>query len=507
MKFSKPYVFVLHSPVNTEQLDHLLPEEVQIHHAIDEMENVRMLDTFERTLQRSEQLLLQNQHALYLVTLNGPFIVTQACPKEWRFPHELPDGEVKDILWEASNLRAFLEIGTGQMQTGRILLLDDEEKTYARVHLSLFERDNHAVTIGTTQPLQGYEKSHCLLVKALKEQGASPWTKQGDLYRLLGIDGHIYCSKPPISLAAEEPAYEAAQRIIRTCLEVARHNEAGIIADYDTEFLHDYRVSLRKVRSVLSLFKGVFAEEQTAQLKHTLAGIMKHTNRLRDLDVYLLEKEQYFSMVPDTMHDGLRIMFDMFAQERQQELERVAEMLQSDAYRHTVSDLVEQFRGADRLMPGAKAYDPTLPFGTRLIRKRYKKVCHIGSGIRAETPDEEVHRLRIHCKKLRYLMEFFTPLFAPKTIKTFIKALKRLQDNLGRFNDFSVQQRSLQQFLEDHSNQQHTVQLAGSIGALITVLHQRQQEEHRKILNTITAFDSPKTRNAFHTILTQETMS
>jgi len=70
-------------------------------------------------------------------------------------------------------------------------------------------------------------------------------------------------------------------------MAIARQNEDGIKADYDTEFLHDYRVSLRKVRSVLSLFKG-----ENIALKQAFSDIMKGTNQLRDLDVYLLDKQE-----------------------------------------------------------------------------------------------------------------------------------------------------------------------------------------------------------------------
>ena len=58
------------------------------------------------------------------------------------------------------------------------------------------------------------------------------------------------------------------------------YDEPGIIGDYDTEFLHDYRVALRKVRSVLSLFQGVYSAKDTERLKLAVADVMKSTNKL-----------------------------------------------------------------------------------------------------------------------------------------------------------------------------------------------------------------------------------
>ena len=64
----------------------------------------------------------------------------------------------------------------------------------------------------------------------------------------------------------------------------------------------------------------------------------------------------------------------------------------------------------------------------------------VSGGVRT---DEDLHNLRIDCKKLRYLLEFFTSLFPKTQMKLLIKQLKQLQDNLGDFNDLSVQQARL----------------------------------------------------------------
>jgi CHAD domain-containing protein len=233
---------------------------------------------------------------------------------------------------------------------------------------------------------------------------------------------------------------------------------------------------------------------------------MKTTNRLRDLDVYLLEKAHYFSLLPESLHDGLHIMFAAFGEERQGQLAHVATMLESSSYAGTMPELAAYFAAPNALESGPNASELTLPFACRLIWKRYSKVCKIARGITADTPSKDVHRLRIQCKKLRYLMEFFTPLFPRKAIKRLIKALKRLQDNLGSFNDYVVQQRSLQVFLHEYA-QHHTesLKLAESIGALVVVLHQRQVVERQQVMENFASFDSEATRTAFTTLFTQET--
>lgn len=504
MKLAQPFVFFLNSIVDFARLRQTLPTDFQLRHSIDETKEVLVLDTFDHALRLSNRLLLQHHGTVRLLDLHNPSILVQPCPADWRFLADLAEGPIKDRLRNESPLRAFFKTCSGFLRIGRLMLLDNEEKTHVRAHVYIFDRGNQTLTLGDTQPLQGYAKSHRLLSDAFREQGAQTCNTLNDLYLLLGADSHMYCSKPGLVLNPNAPVRETACRIISTYIQVARENETGVNADYDTEFLHDYRVSLRKVRAILSLFTGVYTDAITAQLKRMFAEIMKQTNRLRDLDVYLLEESLYFSMVPDSMHEGLNVMFEVFVEERQQQLKRVIDMLNSDAYRQTISDLARQFSKPDILESGVKSDEPTLPFARQLIWKRYNKVCKIARRINDTTPDEQIHVLRIQCKKLRYLMEFFTPLFSKKTIKKLITALKRLQDNLGRFNDFSVQQRSLQAFLQEHSHHQNSMKLAESIGALIAVLHQRQLTERQQIMKNFARFDGPKTRNAFQTLFDRE---
>ena len=353
--------------------------------------------------------------------------------------------------------------------------------------------------------MRGYAKGHRKLAAALQKQGARGREESFDFYRFLGIPEKCYTSKPRLPIVPDAPILDTTRGIITTYIQVARANEAGVQADYDTEFLHDYRVSLRKVRSVLSLFKGVFAETDTIRLKQVFAEMMQQTNRLRDLDVYLLDKDLYFSMVPESLHEGLHEMFASFAKERRQQLKQVNEMLQSENYQRRISELTELFEEPGRIETGPQSPEVLLEFACQKIWKRYKKVCKIARSITNATADETVHDLRIHCKKLRYLMEFFSPLFPKKEIKALIRSLKRLQDNLGRFNDFSVQQISLQNFLQEHSEQQNPrLKLAESIGSLVTVLHQRQLEERRHVMENFACFDSAEIRASFQTLFTQE---
>ena len=104
--------------------------------------------------------------------------------------------------------------------------------------------------------------------------------------------------------------------------------------------------------------------------------------------------------------------------------------------------------------------------------------------------------------ELRYLMEFFTPMFDKAEVKIMIKALKKLQDVLGLFNDYSVQQDSLRDFLEARAavaprsakSRAQEMAVAQSVGELIAILHRRQLEQRALVEARFTEFDSKGTR-------------
>ena len=123
----------------------------------------------------------------------------------------------------------------------------------------------------------------------------------------------------------------------------------------------------------------------------------------------------------------------------------------------------------------------------------------MGSKIKRDSPSPMLHMLRIECKKLRYLLEFFASLFAEKETAIIIKHLKRLQDNLGDFNDLYVQQESINKFLNNSETgydfEKNDTQAA--IGGLISVLYQKQIGVRKKFGRNFKEFSDKETSLLF----------
>lgn len=491
----KTYTFTANSSLSLKKLEKCIAPTHGLAVTENEQYQAELLDTFDGELTKSGKLLLEEEGKLLLIDTISGTLISQTGNAAGRCLHEIELGPVQSQMSSLSKLRALIPISSLTVTTQTGCMLDDEQKTVARILVCTFKYKKKSATLLISRSLRGYAEEFTILQRAIQRLAGKD---HGSLLAVFKLGAGGYDPKPDIALDPAAPIYQSTNLIIATFIQVARQNEAGIIADIDTEFLHDYRVSLRKVRSVISLFKGVYSADETIRLKKEFADLMQITGRLRDLDVYLLDRSYYYSLVPSSTHAGLDIMFDAFADERRQLHKSIKKSLKAKAYKKQIESLTAACTGS-RWQKGELWQEPSLHFGCTAILKRYTKVCRIARTIKATTPDETVHELRIHCKKLRYLMEFFTPLFDRKKIKTLIKSLKILQDNLGRFNDFSVQQVSLTDFLHSFSSEdEKSIKVAESIGGLIAMLNHLQKKEKDQVMANFTLFDSEETRTLFH---------
>ena len=248
------------------------------------------------------------------------------------------------------------------------------------------------------------------------------------------------------SIKPGESVYNVSVRIIKKYISSARKNERGIKRDINSDYLHDYRVGLRKVRSLLSMFRGVFPEEECRTVRKKLGYIMKKTNRLRDLDVHLLEKDRFFEMAPDEFQRGLVIMFDLIREDRREAMAGVRNFLCSSGYidiQREISGVLKRpsdaARGPDA---GVGVYD----YAVKRIAEHYNDAMAVALSISPESTYKDIHKLRIECKKLRYIINFFQPLFSLSEVNEILLSLEGVQDVLGRYNDLSVQIEYLSSF-------------------------------------------------------------
>jgi len=308
-----------------------------------------------------------------------------------------------------------------------------------------------------------------------------------------------YSSKPSLTLDPAQPAAEAARIIHRSLLETLLINEPGVRQNADPEFLHDLRVSVRRARSALAQLEGVFPADVTAHLKTELKWLQTVTGPMRDLDVYRLNMDEYRHDLPEAIRKDLDPLETYLSNHHRIEHERLVAALDSKRFNALLRDwrlLDEGVPASDEEWPNARR--PILGFAAERTWQAYRRVRRKGDAITDESPDEALHALRIDCKKLRYLLEFFTLLFGPTRTARVIERLKLLQDNLGTFHDLSVQQEKLASFSHHMVEEQQVgADALLAMGRLVERLGARQTAERTRFQRSYAAFAGKRTRERF----------
>jgi CHAD domain-containing protein len=461
-------------------------------------------DTFEWGLWFGGHILYSSGGAYCLCAREGGWLGAVLCEERagtgQRFWSDFETGAMRARLEGLLGLRGLAPVAEGTFRLRRCDVRNGAGKIVCRLEWSSVfagkRRDEDLLHSCRVLPLFGYEAEAARLVEHLVRRGART-SGDGPVEALLRHVGHVprkYTLRPVFGLEMDTPAREAVGRIVRAILEIAESNVPGLVNDLDTEFLHDYRICLRKVRSVLSLVKDVYPAEETRRMRKILGDLARQTNRLRDLDVYLLAREEYLGSLPPVLHPALDGMFKDFSAEREREARRVTAKLRATTTRRLLREVEECFSPEAAHEPSPAAGLPVGALVFRRIYKRYLKIRGIAAGIGAETPDEAVHRLRIECKKLRYLMEFFAELFPREEGAGMLRLLRRLQNRLGEFNDALVQQRSLMNYWEQ---KRPGSKIALGVGGLVAVLYRRQQQARGLIDEALEGFCGSSTAAAF----------
>ena len=104
----------------------------------------------------------------------------------------------------------------------------------------------------------------------------------------------------------------------------------GIVADVDSEFLHDFRVAVRRTRSVLKLLGDVLPAGLADRLGPEFRWLGDVTTPTRDLDVYLLELD---SLAATVTHPDDLTAFGAYVREKRTAAQRaLARALRSQRY-------------------------------------------------------------------------------------------------------------------------------------------------------------------------------
>ena len=493
------------------------------HHQSRESRSATYYDTFDwRVFRHGSNLRAQfdgRSKVLSWVRTDGTEIQRTSITEKPAFVWDLPSGGLREGLESVLDMRRLLPLFTIEALTETLSLLDSRHKTVARLQLRQAKAhplrgDQLTDSLPTTLralPVRGYDNHFERLLSALQEEQLK--TLEEDEFDLgaaaSGLSPGSYSHRLELQLDPHMRSDEALRTILKRLLQVIQQNEEGLRGNLDSEFLHDFRVSVRRTRSALTQLKDVLPPEQVAHFRTEFSWLGQITGPTRDLDVYQLKMPEYRASLPEHLRDDLDPLDEFLRRHQRIEHQELVQLLETRRYQSLLSDwenFLEQPLMDDSDRP--EGATPILDLASRRIWKSSRKVLKKGGAIGPDTPAEALHRLRIECKKLRYLLEFFRSLYPEEQLLPLINALKRLQDNLGDFNDLEVQQETLRAFARTMLAEKiGTANSLMAMGRLVERLEQRQVEERMTFHRRFDRFSSRKNRRSFKQLFKRTEMS
>lgn len=234
--------------------------------------------------------------------------------------------------------------------------------------------------------------------------------------------------RPPVP---SETAADFLRRHTRAQAEVIRQTESGVREGLEAP-LHDLRVALRRLRTLLRAFRRPLAATRAAAVETGFDRLLKELGPARDTDVWML-----FLKNNPVLRRGASARF-LAAQEeeKRRHQKRIRVRLEGGEYR-ALKESLEDLLAVD-LKPGTRrvARQPAEPLGRRALRKAIRRIRRRARGL-PDLPPDRMHRLRIACRKARYLSEFCSGLWeAP--MEDLARRFKIIQDVLGDIHDQDV---------------------------------------------------------------------
>ncbi|MBN1552660.1 CHAD domain-containing protein [bacterium] len=474
-------------------------------------------DTFDWRLAAGKRVLRLNGRFLEMCDyLNESVLIRVEWPRKTvpRFHWEFSNDGMRENLRCIAGTRALVKIADMHQVSETVIILNHDDATVGTLRhdqISVSDPGGKSGHRRLTRLFlkEGYETEADFFIKLLNSEHYEVLPDDPpnlELYmQVIERTPFDYSSKLDVNLEPAMTSDQAIAVILRRILHIIHANLQGIIDDIDSEFLHDMRVASRRGRAAITQLNTSISEKPTTDLTSFLRRIGKQTNHLRDLDVYMSKRCLYMNMLPEKLHSGLNQLFEDLSGRRKSALKSVKRFVTSRSFQNELSRWNEFFDGSDADNYAGNSGKPLSNSVKPIIFRRYRKVFKIGRAIRADSPSSHLHKLRLQCKKLRYLLELFESLFPKDTIKFLVKKLKNLQDVLGDFNDLSVQQRFLSEYLAavKDSDPNSTI-TAAALGGLITHLWQEQHRVRSKFTDVFKSFVDKDVTDLFKTLFTTE---
>ena len=271
------------------------------------------------------------------------------------------------------------------------------------------------------EPLSADRKEFARLEKALRKAGATPANGSSPLRWALEREEE---SEPPVT----SPALEPLRAFFREQYARILAYDPGVRLGEDPEDVHQLRVAVRRLRSVLRTARPILDRAWVDDLRSELAWLAGELGPARDLDVLIPALWADAVTLERTEQQALTPLFGKFEEARAAAGEQALEALRSERYYALLASIEAAAAGSPSGGKGSLE---------RAVRKEYQRLRRAMRDVDDDPTDDAIHRARIKGKRARYATELLEADLGKRGQK-LIAAAKEFQDVAGGHHDTVV---------------------------------------------------------------------
>ncbi len=224
------------------------------------------------------------------------------------------------------------------------------------------------------------------------------------------------------------------------------HND--FIEKEDDEALHQLRVNIRKSRAILNTFHTLFNEQNYQTIDKELAKIAKKSNKSRNLDVFLEACEDEFAPYVKKLP---KKFYKMLMDKRKKKRKKLIKFLNSRDVKQMILNYFAFLYDKTNQLMDKKEVD-LLVHLEKSIDDIVEEIHLFYRAYQEHREEKILHKIRLHFKKIRYLLEAFQSYMPQKKEEVMLETSKQLQKELGNLHDLSIQELIIEDYRQNYGN-------------------------------------------------------
>lgn len=248
--------------------------------------------------------------------------------------------------------------------------------------------------------------------------------------------------------------------------------------EVDLEYLHQLRVSLRKIRSYLKVFGEVFSVKRAMGIMSSAYSFAVDLGCVRDIDIFIFYLENFLE---ELKIEKRKDFIEYFSIQRDFNFDAAKRVIKTKKFQNFIERVTNLVKKREKINLKArknfkKEGEKSLENLKKIILKRVKKFKKTSSL-------NTLHKIRILFKRYRYIYEIVHK-NEKKRDKKEMQLIEKIQDVLGFCQDMRMFENFVREFIENEKDKQKTF----IFGQILQLAKQKREIEVKYFLKLFEDF-------------------